>query len=106
MICMDVIGKINELKADYGWSDYTLADKAGVSSSTIANMNRRKTVPSVATLEKICGAFGMTLSQFFDDGAGKELPLTKQEASIIAEWRRLDDGQKKAVRSVMKEFNK
>mgnify|MGYP002582126841 CR=1 FL=1 len=50
-----------------GWSDYRLAQNSKLSSSTIANIRSRNTVPSVVTLESICNAFGITLAQFFAD---------------------------------------
>ena len=62
---MDVINRIDSLMKERNWSDYRLSLESGLSSSTIANMHRRGTVPSVSTLEQICDAFGITLSQFF-----------------------------------------
>ena len=62
---MDVIKRITELTSERGWSTYRLAQKSGLSASTIANIYRRNTVPSLSTLEALCDAFGITLSQFF-----------------------------------------
>lgn len=64
---MDVIKKIDDLMKERHWSDYKLAIESGLSSSTIANIHRRNTVPSISTLEAICSAFGITLAQFFSD---------------------------------------
>ncbi len=61
---MDVISRINSLMKERNWSDYRLSLESGLSSSTIANMHRRGTVPSISTLEQICDAFGISLSQF------------------------------------------
>lgn len=48
---------------------YKLAKLSGVSQSTLSNMFSRNNDPSISTLEDICRAFGITLSQFFaDDG--------------------------------------
>ena len=64
---IDVIQRIDKLIEKNGLSYYALAAKAGLSSSTIANIHRRNTVPSIATLDAICNAFGITLSEFFSD---------------------------------------
>lgn len=61
---MDVIKRIDDLMKERGWSDYRLAAESGLSSSTIANIHRRNTVPSITTLESICGAFGISLAHF------------------------------------------
>lgn len=62
---MDVIKRIDDLMKERGWSDYRLAAESGLSSSTIANIHRRNTVPSITTLESICGAFGISLPPFY-----------------------------------------
>ena len=36
-----------------------------MSFSTVANMFHRNTSPTVSTIETMCKAFGITLSQFF-----------------------------------------
>lgn len=64
---MDVIKRIDNLMKEREWSDYKLAAESGLSSSTIANIHRRNTVPSIPALEAICSAFGITLAQFFSD---------------------------------------
>ena len=35
--------------------------------STITNMFNRETLPSIVTLQSICNAFGITLSEFFKE---------------------------------------
>ena len=76
---MDVLAKLRDLLDERGWSEYKLAKKAGLNESTIANIYRRNTVPTIATLEAICGAFGITMSEFFaGDGSemtGSALPM-------------------------------
>ena len=61
------LSRLDDLMKERGWSDYRLAQNSKLSSSTIANIRSRNTVPSVVTLESICNAFGITLAQFFAD---------------------------------------
>ena len=62
---MNVIERIKALTAKRGWTEYRLVKETGLPASTVANIFHRDTVPSVATLETICAAFGISLSQFF-----------------------------------------
>lgn len=62
---MDVLKRLKKLQSEYGWSDYRIAKKAGLSQGTVSNIYKRNTIPNLFTLEAICKAFGMTLSQFF-----------------------------------------
>ena len=79
---MDVIKRITELTSERGWSTYRLAQKSGLSASTIANIYRRNTVPSLSTLEALCDAFGITLSQFFSKDTDAA-PLTPEQKEMF-----------------------
>ena len=63
---MDVLQKLRQLQQERGWSDYRIAKEAKLSPNTVSNIFRRGTLPSVSTLEALCGAFGITVAQFFD----------------------------------------
>ena len=71
---MDTHARLQQLLKERGWTEYKLSKECGLAQSTIGNIFRRNTVPSVATLETICRGFGITLSQFFADADMVELP--------------------------------
>ena len=60
---MEVAKRILQLREERQWSEYRLAKEAGISQSTLSNLSSRGNNPSVYTLEKIAGAFGLS---FFD----------------------------------------
>lgn len=62
---IDVLERITAYRTQKGWSEYQLAEKSGLTQSTISSWYRKNLVPSIPSLEKICKAFGITLSQFF-----------------------------------------
>lgn len=100
---MDVIERIDKLMKEHNWSDYKLAAESGLSSSTIANIHRRHTIPSITTLESICNAFGITLSQFFNESYSS-VQLSKEQQELFNTWISLTDNQKKVIESLIKEF--
>jgi len=63
----NVNGKIQLLMTERGWTEYRLAKEAKLSQSTIANLFKRNNLPSIPTLQSICDAFGIKMSQFFED---------------------------------------
>ena len=63
---MDVKLRLQQLMNERGWTMYRLAKEAGVPMSTVRNMFKRNTDPSISTLEALCSSMGITLSQFFD----------------------------------------
>lgn len=62
---MDTNEQLRLLLVERGWTEYRLAKQCGLSQSTITNIYRRNTVPSISTWEVICKELGITLSQFF-----------------------------------------
>ncbi len=96
---MDVSKHIKELMDQRGWSSYRLGKESGLSHSTIANLFKRNNAPTIPTLEAICQAFGITLSQFFADGA--PAGSTEEQRALLTVWSTLDDGQKEALLLLM-----
>ena len=103
-IGMDAIKRIDELMKERNWSDYKLSLESGLSSSTIANIHRRNTIPSIATLEAICSAFGITLSQFFSDETDNYVHLSKEQQEFFKKWITLTKTQKNLVYNLINEF--
>lgn len=81
---MDTRARIRKLMEERNWTEYRLSIASGLSQSTVANIFNRNTTPSVATLESICQAFGVTLAQFFADGDMVE--LSPEQREMIAAW--------------------
>ena len=99
---MDVIDRLREMMKDRGWSEYRLAKEAQLSQSTITNIFHRDTIPSIPTLKIICDAFGITLSQFFDED--RSIPVSQVE--IMNDWSGLTSEQQVLVREIIKELKK
>ena len=100
---MDVLERLRVLLDERGWTEYRLAKECGLSESTIANIFRRNSVPSITTLESICNGFGITLSQFFADDNMVE--LTPQAKELCDNWVTLTPEQKNAVLTMVRTFN-
>ncbi len=100
---IDPIKRIDELIEERGWSDYKLSMESGLSISTIANIHRRNTVPSIPTLAAICNAFGITLSQFFYEDTNY-VELTPEQKEFFDKWITLTGTQKKLLHDLIKEM--
>lgn len=98
---MDIVGRIEQLKNQRGWTDYRLSLESGVPQSTLATIKQRNTPPKFEILEMICNAFGITLSQFFLENENFEI-LTKEELDIIYAYRKLSEKQKQAILALVK----
>ena len=99
---MDVNDRIRQLMDERCWTEYKLAKKSGLSQSTIANLFRRNTIPSISTIEAICSGFGITLAQFFAEGTMVELSREQQE--MFRQWTALTNEQKRLISELIKQM--
>lgn len=92
----DILSVIFAHRRDRGWTEYQLADHAGLPQSTISSWYRKKTVPTLPSLEKVCEAFDITLSQLFAEGHDP-VALTDSQKKLLERWSRLDPEQQAVV---------
>lgn len=96
---MNVLEKIKKLQEERGWSTYKLSYEAGLTQSTLSNMFIRGTCPTVDTLEKLCNAFGISLSEFFEEN-DRKTHVSKEELELLRKYRALSDKEKDAIKSM------
>ncbi|MCI8307490.1 MAG: helix-turn-helix domain-containing protein [Lachnospiraceae bacterium] len=92
---MDVVEKIKQKTKERGWSEYRLVKESELPQSTIANIFHRNTIPTIPTLEIICKAFGITLSQFFSEG--DMVSLSKEQEQMLRLWSYLSEEQQESL---------
>ena len=100
---MDTHARLQQLLRERGWTEYKLSKKCGLAQSTIGNIFRRNTVPSVSTLETICAGFDITMSQFFAETDMVE--LTPDMKELFDRWYCLTPEQKTAVLQLLKSMS-
>ncbi len=100
---MDAQKRLQQLLDSKGWTAYRLAKKCNLSESTLANIFRRNTMPSISTLEAICQGLGISLAQFFSENDMVE--LTPELKELFDGWALLSPEQKKAVLKIIELYN-
>ena len=92
----DILAVITTYRESRGWSEYQLAERSGLPQSTISSWYRKNMVPTIPSLEKICDAFGITLSQLFSE-EDAPVSLTASQKQLLEKWSRLTEDQQAAV---------
>lgn len=92
----DILSSITEFREQRGWTEYQLAERSGLPQSTISSWYRKKMVPTIPSLEKICTAFGITLSQLFAEGDAP-VSLTESQRMLLERWSKLSADQQAVV---------
>ena len=96
---MDVQKRIKDLMELRGWTEYQLAERSGLPQSTISSWYRKNMVPTIPSLEKICTAFGITLSQFFEDFEDNE--TLQEQRLLFSKWSTFTPEQRKILLDLM-----
>lgn len=92
----DILAVITACRKSRGWTEYQLAERSGLPQSTISSWYRKNVIPSVSSLEKICSAFGITLSQLFSEGDAS-VSLTDSQKQLLERWSKLDEEQQEVL---------
>jgi len=96
----DILAAIAAHRKARGWTEYQLAEHADLPQSTISSWYRKNLIPSLPSLEKICKAFGITLSQLFAE-EGDVVSLTDSQRQLLERWSRLSEEQQEALFSLI-----
>lgn len=95
---MDILQKITKLRTERHWTEYQLAERSGLTQSTISSWYRKNMLPSISSLEKICDAFGITVSQFFlEERENSIVLLNDRQLRLIEYAAKLDPEQLEAL---------
>jgi len=85
-------------------SEYRLAKEAALPQSTISHLFKRSNAPTFPTVESICRALGITLSQFFAD-EGEPTALTPEQQEHLLLFGSLTPTQKQLIQETLRQFN-
>lgn len=102
--CKAIIDAIIKICSQKGMTPHALAQKAGISSSTISYLMNGKTKPQMYTVLQLCNILDVTISELLDR---KETAISQkirpwhkeiEEKKLIEEYRYLSDKKKKLLR--------
>ncbi len=99
---MTVLERILQLRLERGWSEYRLSEESGIAQTTISSWFRKNVCPSVPSLEKICNAYNITLSQFFNYDGSQAVTLTQQQSDLLNQWNKFNNKQQNLFLELIK----
>lgn len=100
----NILDEITRLRQERNWSEYDLAKRSGLSQSTISTWYRKKQIPTIPTLSKVCDGFEITLSQFLAEGE-EPISLTSEQREMLDNWSTLNSYQKQIIMDLLKNMN-
>lgn len=97
---VDILGRVTQQRLSRDWTEYQLAQKSGIPQSTISSWYRKKMLPTLSSLEKICNAFDMTMAQFLSEN-NCLTEITPDQKELLNKWELLTSSQKTAFLALM-----
>lgn len=97
---INILNRITEQRLSRNWTEYELAQRSSLPQSTISSWYRKNMLPSLASLEKICHAFDMTMAQFLSEDASLT-ELTSEQEALLKKWEFLSPKQKTSFLNLM-----
>jgi transcriptional regulator with XRE-family HTH domain len=79
--------RLAELRAEQGWSLGELAERSGVSRSTLSRAERAEISPTAALLNRLCHVYGRTMSQLLSEVEAEPAPLVRAAEQPVWEDR-------------------
>ncbi len=99
----DILATITKYREERGWTEYQLAERSGLPQSTISSWYRKNMIPTIPSLEKICSAFGITLSQLFSE-ENDTVTLTASQKKLLDAWAKLSEDKQTAVLALIEKM--
>lgn len=96
----DILKRITSLMNSRNWTLYKLAKESDIPYSSLNSMFQKNNQPTISTLEKICKAFNITMSEFFSNTPlNKKIKqdFSKVELELIQTFQNLSKSNQKLL---------
>lgn len=79
--------RLAELRAERGWSLGELAERSGISRSTLSRAERAEISPTASLLNRLCHVYGRTMSRLLGEVEGEPAPVLRAAEQPVWEDR-------------------
>uniref|UniRef100_A8GBR8 Transcriptional regulator, XRE family n=1 Tax=Serratia proteamaculans (strain 568) TaxID=399741 RepID=A8GBR8_SERP5 len=75
--------RLSDLRQQQGWSLEELAQQTGISRATLSRVERAETSPTASLLNKLCSAYGLTMSRLLSEVEDEPPELLHREQQTV-----------------------
>ncbi|OUP50358.1 helix-turn-helix domain-containing protein [Lachnoclostridium sp. An181] len=98
--------RIRELRKTRMINQRELAKRANMTSSYLGQLERDEKNPTIGSIEKICAAFDLTLSEFFSEKSGERKVQDQISEEIMKYVRECTDSEKVIILQLIRQVLK
>jgi len=95
--------RLDQLLEQNNWTVYRLAKEAGLSTSTIYNLLKRKSEPKMETFLKLVRAFHLTVEEY-EDISYEPIVLTQDQVKLTKITNGLDSRDMKVIMAYVQAY--
>lgn len=96
----EIARRLRQLREERKWTMRELADRADLHPSTIANFENGRRLPSIKTLNRMAGVFGVSVDFIVGEETGKaerDLAILAETGPLFFKGERLTEDERKKV---------
>ncbi len=101
---MNVLKRLRDIMEQKEMSEYRLSKESGVPQSTINSLFRKNNTPTVYTLEALCSALNISMSDFFYETSTSFIE-DYEIKYLLSHWENLETQQKDLIIKLLEELN-
>ena len=101
---MNIHARIKQLQSERNWTTNHLAMESNISPATILNWYKRNSIPTIKGIQNLCDAFGITISEFFNED-NEKVYLSNLQKELLTEFDLLDNREKEDIIRLIKTRN-
>lgn len=98
---MDVCMRIEQIMNQKQLSYYKLSIQSGLAPSTLANIRRRGSIPTIYTIEQICKGLQISLSEFFLEDTDEAQYLEPYQVELLQSFMLLSQEKRNLITSLI-----
>lgn len=98
--------RIRELRKTRMINQRELAKQANMTSSYLGQLERDEKNPTIGSIEKICAAFGITLSEFFSESDGEHKGMDHISEEIMEYVKKGTDSERVIILQLIRQVLK
>lgn len=87
--------RLADLRLQKSWSLETLAELTGISRASLSRIERGETSPTASLLNRLCHAYGLTMSRLLSEVEQETVQLLRPEQQSL--WRDVENGYQRRM---------
>lgn len=102
--CTEIARRFKQLCDERGTTPYKIAQRSGLSSSTVSCFLTGKTIPRIDTMMILCNELGVSVTDFFEEREMAESQAQDEEI-LLKTYRNLPTDKKDSLLRYLKMLN-